>query len=322
MKSLVTGATGFVGSHLAEALRRRGDEVTALARSASKAAALEPLGVRVVLGDLHDRTALERAVEGQDVVYHVAGVVAARNEADFLAANRDGTRHVTEAAERAGVGRLVLVSSMAAAGPTTRGHPLRGDEPPHPVTAYGRSKLAAEGVVTASRLGWTIIRPPMVYGPRDQEVLKVFRLVRLGLAPVLGDGTQELSAVHGADLADALVAAGTTAAAAGRTYYACHPEIFTGAEMALAVGRAMGKRPAIIRVPAAIGRGVLMVTEAAARLTGQTTILTVDKANEFFQPAWTGDPEPLARDTGWHATRNLETGLAETYAWYRTAGWL
>ena len=322
MKTLVTGATGFVGSHLAEALRRRGDEVTALARSASKAAALEPLGVRVVPGDLHDRAALQRAVEGQDVVYHVAGVVAARGEADFLAANRDGTRHVVEAAERAGVGRLVLVSSMAAAGPTVRGHPLRGDEPPRPVTAYGRSKLAAEGVVTASRLPWTIVRPPMVYGPRDQEVLKVFRLARLGLAPVLGDGTQELSAVHGADLADALVAAGTTGAAAGRIYYACHPEVFTGAEMALAVGRAMGKRPTIIRVPAFIGRGVLMVTGAAARLAGQTTILTADKANEFFQPAWTGDPEPLARDTGWRASRNLETGLAETYAWYRTAGWL
>jgi nucleoside-diphosphate-sugar epimerase len=322
MKALVTGATGFVGSHLTEALRRRGDDVTALARSASKAAALAPLGVRVVPGDLHDRSALQQAVEGQDVVYHVAGVVAARSEADFLVANRDGTRNVAEAAERAGVSRLVFVSSMAAAGPTIKGRPLRGDEPPHPVTQYGRSKLAAEGVVTGSRLAWTIVRPPMVYGPRDQEVLKVFRLARLGLAPVLGDGTQELSAVHGADLADALVAAGTTAAAVGHTYYACHPEVFTGAEMALAVGRAMGRRLAVIRVPAAIGRGVLRVTEAAARLVGQTTILTADKANEFFQPAWTADPEALARDTGWRAIRNLETGLAETYAWYRTAGWL
>jgi nucleoside-diphosphate-sugar epimerase len=322
MKVLVTGATGFVGSHLTEALHRRGDDVTALARSASKAAALTALGVRVVPGDLHDPAALQRAVEGQDVVYHVAGVVAARSEADFLAANRDGTRNLAEAAERAEAGRLVYVSSMAAAGPTIKGRPLRGDEPPHPVTQYGRSKLAAESVVTGSRLPWTIIRPPMVYGPRDQEVLKVFRLARLGLAPVLGDGTQELSAVHGADLAAALVAAGTTAATVRRTYYACHPEVFTGAEMALAVGRAMGRRPAVIRIPAAIGRGVLRMTEAAARLTGRTTILTADKANEFFQPAWTGDPEPLSRDTGWRAIRNLQTGLEETYAWYRTAGWL
>ena len=322
MKTLVTGATGFVGSHLTEALRRRGDEVTALARSPGKAAALAPLGVRVIAGDLHDRAALERAVEGQDLIYHVAGAVAARSEANFMAANRDGTRNVIEAAQQAGTHRVVFVSSMAAAGPTVKGRPLRGDELPRPVTAYGRSKLAAEQVVTASGLAWTIVRPPMVYGPRDQEVLKVFRLARLGLAPVLGDGTQELSAVHGADLADALIAAGTSGATVGRAYYACHPEIFTGAEMARAVGRAMGRSPAVIRVPAAIGRGVLVVTEAAARLTGRTTILTADKANEFFQPAWTGDPEPLTRDTGWRAARDLKTGLEETYRWYRTAGWL
>jgi 2-alkyl-3-oxoalkanoate reductase len=322
MKTLVTGATGFVGSHLTEALRRRGDDVTALARSPGKAAALSPLGVRVIAGDLHDRAALQRAVEGQDVIYHVAGVVAARGEADFMAANRDGTRNVIEAAQRAGTHRVVFVSSMAAAGPTIKGRPLRGDELPRPVTAYGRSKLAAEQVVTASGLSWSIVRPPMVYGPRDQEVLKVFRLARLGLAPVLGDGTQELSAVHGADLADALIAVGSSGATVGRAYYACHPEIFTGADMARAVGRAMGRSPAVIRVPAAIGRGVLVVTEAAARLTGRTTILTADKANEFFQPAWTGDPEPLARDTGWRATRDLRTGLEETYRWYRTAGWL
>jgi nucleoside-diphosphate-sugar epimerase len=322
MKVLVTGATGFVGSHLAEALRRRGDEVTVLARSASKAAALAPLGVRVVPGHLHDRAALQRAAEGQDVVYHVAGVVAARSEADFMAANRDGTRNLVEALGQTGTGRLVFVSSMAAAGPTIKGRPLRGDEAPRPVTAYGRSKLAAEQAVTASALPWTVVRPPMVYGPRDQEVLKVFRLARFGVAPVLGDGSQELSAVHGADLAEGLIAAGTAAAAAGRTYYACHPEVFTGADMARAVGRAMGKSPAVIRVPAMIGRGVLMLTEAAARLTGHTTILTADKANEFFQPAWTGDPTPLMRDTGWKAAHDLRSGLEETYRWYRTAGWL
>lgn len=322
MKALVTGATGFVGGHLAEALRRRGDEVTALARSPGKAAALAPLGVRVVAGDLHDRPALRQAVEGQDVIYHVAGVVAARSEADFLVANRDGTRNLLEAAEGAGNARLVYVSSMAAAGPTIRGRPLRGDELPRPVTAYGRSKLAAEQVVTASPVAWSIVRPPMVYGPRDHEVLKVFRLVRFGIAPVLGDGNQELSAVHGADLAEALIAVGTSTSAVRRTYYACHPEVFTGADMARAVGEAMGRSPAVLRVPAMIGRGLLMVTEAAARLTGQTTILTADKANEFFQPAWTGDPSPLTRDTGWRAARDLRSGLRETYEWYRTAGWL
>ncbi|MGH7525975.1 MAG: NAD(P)H-binding protein, partial [Gemmatimonadales bacterium] len=121
MRALVTGATGFVGSHLVEALRRRGDEVTALVRSARKAEALAPLGVRLVAGHLHDPAALSRAVEGQDVIYHVAGLVAARDEAEFLRANRDGTANLVAASGRGRVARLVLVSSLAAAGPAPRG---------------------------------------------------------------------------------------------------------------------------------------------------------------------------------------------------------
>jgi nucleoside-diphosphate-sugar epimerase len=322
MKALVTGATGFVGSHLAEALRRRGDDVTALARSARKAEDLRPLGVRIISGDLSDRAALVRAVEGQDVIYHVAGVIAALSEDDFMTANREGTRNIVEAALKAGSPRFVQVSSMAAGGPSPRGNPLKGDELPHPVTAYGRSKLAAEEVVKASRLAWTIIRPPMVYGPRDHEVLKVFRIARLGIAPVFGDGSQELSAVYGADLADALIAAAGTDATTRRIYYASHPDVFTSTRFVQSVAGAMGRPVAVVKVPMGVGRRILAVTEAAARLTRHPTILTTDKANEFFQPAWTGDPAPLTRDTGWTARRDLASGLSDTWHWYRSAGWV
>ena len=326
MKALVTGATGFVGSHLAEALRRRGDEVTALVRSPRKAEALGPLAVRTVAGDLDDPGALARAVEGQDVVFHVAGLVAARDEREFMRCNRDGTASLVAAAAAAASGavtpRFVLVSSMAAGGPAQPGRPLTGTEPAHPVTAYGRSKLAAEAAVTAGTLPWVILRPPTVYGPRDREVLKVFRMARLGIAPVFGDGSQQLSAVHGADLATALIAAGTAASTVGKIYYPCHPEVATSTEFVRAVGRAMGRQLSVVPIPAPVGRALLAVTEAAARIAGQTTILTRDKANEFFQEAWTGDPGPLTRDSGWRAVHDLGSGLADTYRWYRNAGWL
>jgi dihydroflavonol-4-reductase len=322
MRALVTGATGFVGSHLAEALRRKGDDVTALARSSRKAEPLIALGASVVAGDLHDVAALQRAVANQDVVYHVAGLVAARNEAEFLRANLGGTENVVAAMEASGVSRLVLVSSLAAAGPSQRGAPLLGDEPPRPVTAYGRSKLAAEQTVRRSALSWSIVRPPIVYGPRDREILKVFRLARLRIAPVFGDGAQELVAVHAQDLANALIAVASRQAATGRTYTASHPEVFTSAEFGVAVAAAMGLSVTTLRIPQTIGRAVLSLTEAAARLTGQSTILTSDKGNEFFQPAWTGDPTALTRDTGWRAGYDLKSGLAQTYRWYREAGWL
>jgi nucleoside-diphosphate-sugar epimerase len=193
------------------------------------------------------------------------------------------------------------------------------------VTAYGRSKLAGEEVVRESGLPWTIVRPPMVYGPRDSEVLKVFRLTRTGLAPVFGDGSQELSAVYGPDLAEALVAAATSEAASGRTYYACHPEVFTSRSFVESVGRVVlpsGSGIRVIPLPLWLARGALTVTGAAARLAGQATILTPDKANEFYQPAWTGDPAALMQDTGWRPTHGIETGLPATAQWYREQGWL
>ncbi len=322
MRALVTGATGFVGSHLVDALLQDGWTVTALARSASRSATLTERGVSVISGDLHLESALAQAVKGQDIVYHVAGAVAARSEAEFLQANRDGTRNITAAALSGGCSRFVLISSLAAAGPAPRGAPLTGNEEPHPVTAYGRSKLAAEQVVRTSGLSWSIVRPPMVYGPRDREVLKLFRIARLGIAPVFGTGDQELSAIHAADLAGALLAVGTSSRSVHQTYNACHPEVFTSSEFTRVIGSVMGRTVTPLKIPAGVGRMLLRLTEASARVAGRTTILTSDKANEFFQSAWTGDPTLLISDSGWCPKFDLRGGLADTYQWYRKAGWL
>jgi nucleoside-diphosphate-sugar epimerase len=322
MRALVTGATGFVGSHLVDALLQEGWAVTALARSPSKAATLKERGVTVISGHLHLESALDHCTRGQDIIYHVAGTVAARSEAEFLQANRDGTRNVVAAAESGGCSRFVLVSSLAAGGPARRGAPLSGSEEPHPVTAYGRSKLAAEQLVRTSGLAWSIVRPPVVYGPRDREVLKLFRVARLGIAPVFGTGDQELSAIHAVDLAKALLAVGANTRSVQRTYNACHPEVFTSSELSRTIGDVMGRSVTALRIPASVGRILLRLTETSARVTGQPTILTTDKANEFFQPAWTGDPTPLMLDSGWQPRFDLRSGLADTYQWYRRAGWL
>jgi nucleoside-diphosphate-sugar epimerase len=322
MKTLVTGGTGFVGSHLVETLRREGHEVTALVRSPHKATRFPALGVRSVAGDLHHRAALEEAAAGREVVYHVAGLVAARNEAEFLRANRDGTRNVVEAASRQGRPRFILVSSLAAGGPSEPGRPRSLDEPPRPVTAYGRSKLAAEEAVRQGPLPWTIVRPPTVYGPRDTALLTAFKLAQRGIGPVFGGGQQELSAVFGADLAEALVAAAASDSTVSRIYCPCHPERLSSREMVEALARAVGRGVRMISLPASVARLLLTLIGGAARLVGRATLLNRDKADEFLAPAWTGDPAPLTRDTGWRAAHDLASGLAETVAWYRQEGWL
>jgi nucleoside-diphosphate-sugar epimerase len=322
MKALVTGGTGFVGRHVVDSLHRRGDDVTALVRSERRAEHLVRSGVKLVVGDLHDASALASATAGQDIVFHVAGLIAARDEAEFQRANADGTQNLLAASLQAQVSRFILVSSLAAAGPSRPGQPLAGTEEPRPVTAYGRSKLAAEAAVRAAAVEWTIIRPPIVYGPWDREILKLFQVARLGIAPVFGSGNQELSAVYGPDLAEALAAVATTERTTGQTYFACHPGRFTSRQLIEGIGRVLGKRVRPLRLPQGLARPLLRVTGTFAALTGRRTVLNPDKANEFFQPAWTADPDALIEDTGWHPTHDLAAGLAATAAWYRDAGWL
>jgi len=319
----VTGGTGFVGAHLVSALQARGDDVTCLVRSPAKAQALGWTGVRTVRGDLDDAGALTAGCADADVVYHVAGRIAARSLAEFLAANRDGTRRLRDAALRAArPPRLVLVSSRAAAGPNARGAPADESVPPAPVTDYGRSKLAAEEVVRSGAGAWVIVRPPVVYGERDPETLKLFRLARAGIGAVFGDGRQELSVIYAGDLAQALIAAGTHAATVGRTYYACHPAVLTARDLVLAIGRAAGNIPTIVPVPGPLARGVLWAIGSVAGLAGRATILTADKANEFLAPAWTCRSDRLTGDTGWRAATGLAEGLERAVTWYRRERWL
>ena len=325
MNVFVTGATGFVGAHLVKALLARGDRVAALVRRPALAAQLGwGPEVRLVRGDLAHEAALREGSAGADVIYHVAGQIAARNAAEFMVCNRDGTANVLEAARDGGARRVLFVSSLAVAGPTTPGHPIDETRPPAPVTDYGRSKLAAEVLVRAMPFEWTIVRPPLVYGEWDRGTLKLFQLARRGLAPVFGDGSQELSVIHAEDLAQSLIAAATATAAAGRVYFAAHPTVTTSRDLVIAVGRALGRArpPRILPVPPFVARGVLWAVGTLAHLAGRATLLSADKSNEFLAPAWTCRSDALTRDTGWRAQVALDDGLRRAASWYREAGWL
>lgn len=322
MRIALTGATGFVGSHLAEALLAGGHEVRCLVRSPARAADLQEKGCALVAGALEDEDALRRLLEGADVLHHVAGLIGARTLADFERVNRAGAFAIARLAREAGVRRMVHVSSLAVSGPTVPGRPLEEADRDQPVTPYGRSKQAGEEAVRASGVRFTIVRPPVVYGPRDRQVLRLFRMARRGLAPLLGDGRQELSFVHAADLARALVAAGESAAAEGRTYHAAHPEVTTQRAFVEAIGRAAGRTVRTVALPPLVVRGALWSTGLVARALGRGTLLSPEKAAELLAPAWTCTSEALARDAGWRAEIPLEQGLRDTAAWYRTAGWL
>lgn len=324
MKTLVTGATGFVGGHLALALVARGHEVVALARRPDQHAALAALGIKPMGGSLENDRALELALAGVDVVYHAAGLTDGRSEAEFFAVNEAGTSRLLDAVRRGApdLTRFVYVSSQAAVGPSPKGMALREEAECRPITSYGRSKLAGELAVRGSGLPWTVVRPPAVYGPRDKAFLKLFKLVNGGIGPVFGSGNQELSLVHIGDLVEILVLAGTHEAATRQIFHAAHAEVTLSREVTRAAGAAVGKRPVVLPVPGLLASVVVVLIERVAAATGKRTVLTTERLAEFLAPSWLLDPGKAERLLGWSAKTGVAEGMKLTGDWYREAGWL
>ena len=249
----MTGASGFIGRRLAAELVRRGDDVACLVRPESRTAPLRDLSVTLVPGDFGDPDSLVAAASGRDRVFHVAGLVQAAGEAAFETANAAGTRHLVEACLRAVPvpGRFVLVSSVAAAGPSGPDRPRVETDPPRPVSAYGRSKLAAEEAVraAAARLPAAIVRPPNVLGPGSKEIEAAIGLLRLRLSPSVGDARPRTSLVDVDDLVEALILASEHPLAVGRTYFVTDGGAYAWPEIVEALADEAGVGRFRIRVP-------------------------------------------------------------------------
>ena len=328
MKVLLTGGSGFLGSYVAEQLDGLGHTVRALVRPKSDKSVLSKLThVEFAAGSVEDRGSLDQAVRGVDAVVHVAGLVKARRPEEFFETNAGGTRNLLAAClEHApGLQRFVYVSSLAAVGPSPDGKPVPDDAECKPVTHYGRSKLEAERAVLElrERLPVTVIRPPLIYGPRDRETLAFFTSVKNGVLPLLGDGRNTLSVIYGADCAAAIVAAALSKGPSGRAYFVEDGTVLVWREALAEVEKALGKR-AFVRV--GLPLGVVKVAAAGSQLWGKLTntaqMLTLDKVNELKQQHWVCSGEGARTDLGWSPKTSWSQGVVEAAAWYRQAGWL
>ncbi len=302
MTIAVTGATGFVGQALVEEASHRGAALKALARR--EQAPCE--GVEWVPGDLADTEALRRLVEGADAVLHIAGVVNTPDPMGFHLGNVSGTEALVEAARRAGVRRFVFVSSLAA-------------REPH-LSRYGQSKRHAEDVVQASGLDWTIVRPPAIYGPRDREILELFKAARWGLVPMPPPGRASIVHVHDlARLLLALVPSGESVSGAILEPDDGREGGWSHLELAKAIGEAVGRRVWAPATPRAI-------MKAASWLDGRVrrggAKLTRDRVGYMCHPDWVSRPDRAPQPALWRAEIETRLGLADTARWYRQQGWL
>lgn len=326
MLALVTGGQGFIGSHLCARLVAEGHQVRVLARRSSNLSSLAGLDVDVMRGDLAEPASLASAVSGADVVFHVAGALKGLREKDLFRVNADGTRNLVDAAAVAAPrpSRFVYVSSLAAAGPSPGGTTPRTEQmPPEPLTWYGRSKLAGEQAVrSVAGLAWTIVRPPIVFGPRERDVFSYFRIARRGYLPVVGFSDRYFSLIYVEDLAEGMVRAAAAPVAAGQVYFLAGPEVVSWLQLGRLIGSALGVAGRALRLPETVAVGAGALADLIARARGRPEIFSSQKVIEILAPAWVCSAEKAARDFGWRATTPLPEALAATARWYRENGWL
>lgn len=302
MTLAVTGATGFVGQALLDAAAKQGLTLRALTRKPQP----PRQGVTWIAGDLADTDALAELVKGAEAVIHVAGLTTAPDMAAFEAGNVTGTLNLAEAALAVGVPRFVLVSSLSAREPE--------------LSLYGKSKARAEQVVKASGLDWTIVRPPAVYGPRDDAMFEFFRAARWGVVPMPAEGKASL--IHAEDLVRlllALVPGGEEVTGKSFEPDDGKPGGWPHYDLARAIGWAVGRRPWVLRMPPGLMR---LAARGDMMLRRQKAKLTLDRVGYLNHPDWTASAAARVPDAIWKPQVETREGLRGTALWYREQGWL
>ncbi|MBI2982239.1 MAG: NAD-dependent epimerase/dehydratase family protein [Deltaproteobacteria bacterium] len=327
MRAFVTGATGFLGSHLVDRLLGQGDEVHALARRTSNLRWLQGKKVQIhygdVLGDLHG---IEEGLKGVDLCFHVAGIIRAPRREIYFQINAEGTRNLFETILKVNpkIKKIVVVTSLAAHGPSRDGRPMNEEDPCRPITDYGESKWEEERVALQykDRLPITMIRPPAIYGPRDEQILKYFQMVKRRVVIIPGRSPQRLNMAHAQDVVTGMLLAAESSRSTGETFFIGDSRDYEWGEVADLVGRTFGKRLFRIRIPISLLYLIGCFGEIVTRLTGRSVPFGMTNMKNFAQKNWTLDISKARKILGYEPAYSLEKGIAETANWYRENGWV
>jgi len=323
--AVVTGASGFVGSHVVDELLRQGARVRCLIRKSSSRRWLEGKPVELAEVDLTSVPRLTEAVRGATWIVHAAGITRARSAAEYNAANVKGTESMLRAALEAGpdLARFLYVGSQAAAGPSTDGRPVTEEQRPEPVSAYGVSKLRAEQLVMLlrGRLPVVTIRPPTVYGPRDDAVHRYFVAAKRHLRPELNRGAR-FSIVYVEDLARAVRLALTDERAVGEVFFVAGPDETDYREMGDLVARAVGAWTVPVSPPRWLLYAGALAGELVGALSRRPALLSREKLKEITAGDWICSSARIRERLGWESQIPLADGVERTARWYREARWL
>ncbi|MEN2995298.1 MAG: NAD(P)-dependent oxidoreductase [Thermodesulfovibrio sp.] len=320
MKALITGATGFIGSHLVEALIRENFDVYCIVRNPLKLRFLQGLNIKIIQGDCSKKETIEKIDWDFDYVFNLAGITKAVHSEEFFQSNYIGTKNLVElVAERnPSIKRFVHVSSLAAVGPCKEEVPVTENTEPSPVSDYGRSKLLGEKAVMffKDKIPITIIRPPAVYGPRDVDFLTFFKMIKLGIVFYFVDGLYSMIYID--DLINGIITASKSENAVGEIFFIADSQPYNTHQIVEAISEALGKRPLKIKIPKKIGKFFIGVFQKFDK----KSIINSDKLKELTQPCWVCSTKKAEQLLGFKTKINLKEGMAWTAKWYKMHQWI
>ncbi|MBN1756477.1 NAD(P)-dependent oxidoreductase [bacterium] len=324
MKALVTGATGFIGSHLVNDLLDRGFEVNITARSSSRLDCLPLTKISTTICDICEPADLRGELKDLDYLFHLAGLTKAYDPRDYYRVNAESVANLLAlcAKECRSLKRFVYLGSLAAMRPS-EGEPVNENSIPAPVTDYGKSKLEGEKFVRSfqSLLPVTIINPPLVFGPREGDVFLYFKWAKKGIIPLLSNPQMLFSAIYVKDLNRAVIDAAMSEKAIGETYFVANPEAYSLQYFGDLLCRVMGRRCIRIRIPGLLLYPAALTNTLFCSMLKKPALLDLQKLRELTQ-SWVCSPEKIKNHLGFQPEYSLQDALRETWEWYKATGWL
>lgn len=324
MKSIVTGANGFVGSHLVDYLLEKGHEVHAIIRSTSNTKWLDGKNVVIHRCGLESIDKLEAAFQGIHYIFHVAGVVKVPTHEGFIKGNVNMTKNVMEAASRIKTIKKVLItSSMAATGYAEYGSYVDENSPLKPIESYGVSKVEQEKIAFSYKnIPVTAVRPPGVYGPRDTEIFTFFKAINNGLRVMIGFKPKEMSLIHVRDLVNGMYLAAMSDKSTNQVYFLGSTERYNWQQLGMIASKSLNKKTIALKIPHFVIFIIGYIAQFFETFFKMDVALNKDRAYRITRPSWYCSSEKAVKELGFSQKVNIEEGFKETIEWYKNRNWL
>lgn len=321
----LTGANGFVGSHIAESCLKEEFQLTCLLRKSSDTTFIRNLIYTRVTGDINDENALSRFVRNQNIIIHNAGLTKAKNESEYMEVNANGTKNILNAILQFNpkIRRFILISSQAAVGPTSSSEPLDESIPKRPITAYGRSKARAEEICQeySNKIPITIIRPPAIFGPREKDIYEYFRIINKGIQPVIGQ-ENTFSVVSIQNLVKGILISIHKQNKNLECYFITDEGDYTWDQFSSMIADQLNKKPIKIKIPNWIVIIMVGINEVYSKIFKKAVLLNKEKLKEMKQTRWVVTSQKATKELGYRPVLTTKQAIAITVDWYKENGWL